>query len=80
MTDRVVELAFGEVIVHAVERSKASGSVPAFATWPCHGCGRTRLLDDAWLLTVTDAPTGANRRQVLVCAGCKVQVEGSAGT
>lgn len=62
--------SFGEVTVHAVVRRGPPPGLPAFARWPCPGCGRRQLIDDVWQLEITDRPTGTNLRHIMVCAGC----------
>lgn len=65
----VFRFQFGEVYIED-GHPHVQGVAPAFATWPCPGCDQRRPLDDAWMLSVSDAPSRSGHRQVLVCASC----------
>jgi hypothetical protein len=65
----VFRFQFGEVYIEDAH-PHSQRAAPAFATWPCPGCDQRRLLDDAWMLSVSDAPERSGLRHVLVCASC----------
>jgi hypothetical protein len=74
---RLVTFVFGQVVVHAAEPYRNSDGVPAFARWPCPGCGMRRLVDDVQVLDLADLPGDRNRRQIIVCPACATHVQQS---
>jgi hypothetical protein len=67
---RLINFAFGQVLVESAAPHRVPDSSPAFSYWPCPGCDTRQLLDDVWMVTVSDPPGDRNRRAVMICAAC----------
>lgn len=67
---RLTNFAFGDVLVESASPHRVPDNSPAFSYWPCPGCDRRQLLDDVWMVTVSDPPGDRNRREVMICAAC----------